>query len=176
MNGPPMEREPAETITGLMMKHFDALLRYVIVLVGNETDARDIMQETSMALVRKAADYDSNRPFVPWACRFAYLETLKFREKSGRHPILLEDDVLEVVAIDQAEALETAHPAREALDACLEKLPPEDRKLLLLRYRDEVPTDAIGPELGMSRRSVFRQLKKVRQNLQVCIRKETNYA
>ena len=171
-----MNREPAENITGLLMKHFDVLLRYVISLVGNETDARDIMQETSMALVRKASSYDENRPFVPWACRFAYLEVLKFREKSGRNPILLEDDVLEIMANEQAEALAVADPKKDALDLCLAKLPGCDRRLLILRYRDEVPADEICSELGISRRSVFRSLKEVREKLQACIKREVHYA
>ena len=171
-----MSREPAELISGLLMKHFDVLLRYVISLVGNETDARDIVQETSIALVRKAASYDESRPFVPWACRFAYLETLKFREKSGRNPMLLDDDVLEILANEQAEELAEADPQGEALDVCLAKLPAIDRRLLILRYRDEVPAEEMCSELGMSRRSIFRSLKEAREKLQVCIRREVRYA
>ena len=158
------------------MKHFDGLLRYVISLVGNETDARDIMQEASMALVRKADSYDETRPFVSWACRFAYLETLKFREKSGKQPMLLEDDVLEIMANEQAETLTPSDPGKEALDLCLAKLPAIERRLLILRYRDEVPADEICAELGISRRSVFRQLNEIREKLQVCIKREVSYA
>ena len=171
-----MDREPTEMITGLLMKHFDVLLRYVISLVGNETDARDIMQETSVSLVRKAEGYDTSRPFVPWACRFAYLETLKFREKSGKRPFLLDEDVLEIIANEQAEAVATADSRKDALEMCLAKLPAPDRRLLVLRYEDELPTEEICSEMEMSRRSLFRQLKEVREKLRNCIKKEVSYA
>ncbi len=163
-------------ITGLLMKHFDVLLRYVISLVGNEADARDIMQEASMSLVRKAGDFDESRSFVPWACRFAYLETLKFREKSGKRPLLLDDDVLEILANEQAEEVSTADLRKDALEECLAKLPNSDRRLLSLRYQEEVPTEEICSEMEMSRRSVFRQLKEVREKLRNCIKKEVAYA
>ncbi|MEM1295871.1 MAG: sigma-70 family RNA polymerase sigma factor [Verrucomicrobiota bacterium] len=171
-----MDREPAEMITGLLMKHFDVLLRYVISLVGNEADARDIMQETSMSLVRKADDYDESRSFVPWACRFAYLETLKFREKNGKRPLLLDDDVLEIIANEQAGEIATADVRKEALEACFAKLPGSARKLLTLRYHEEAPTEEICSELEKSRRSVFRELKAARESLRNCIRKELSYA
>lgn len=171
-----MDRESAEMITGLLMKHFDVLLRYVISLVGNETDARDIMQNTSMGLVRKAESYDQTRPFVPWACRFAYLETLKFREKSGRRPLLLEDDVLEVIAHEQAEETVFSDSRKEALENCFAKLPVDDQRLVCLKYRDELPIEEICAQMERSRRSVFRQLKALRESLRNCIRKELSYA
>ncbi|MEO0446284.1 MAG: sigma-70 family RNA polymerase sigma factor [Verrucomicrobiota bacterium] len=171
-----MDREPAEMITGLLMKHFDVLLSYVISLVGNETDARDIMQNTSMSLIRKAGSYDSSRSFVPWACRFAYLETLKFREKRGRRPLLLEDDVLELIANEGAERVATADVRRDALEICFAKLAAADQRLLALRYHDELSTEEICSQMETSRRSVFRRLKEIRESLRNCISREVSYA
>ena len=45
-------------------------------------DADDIMQETSMALWQKFADYDADRSFLPWALRFAYFQTKRQQERN----------------------------------------------------------------------------------------------
>ena len=58
----------------LLLKSERELLRYVMVLVPNVNDARDVLQETAIALLRTIDKYDPDRPFVPWACRFALNE------------------------------------------------------------------------------------------------------
>ena len=50
------------------------LLRYVMVLIPNVADARDVVQEAAVALWDKIDLYDPDKPFAPWACRFALNE------------------------------------------------------------------------------------------------------
>ncbi len=76
-----------ENLVLLLTQHQDALFRYIYSLVTREADARDILQETSVALFRKWDQYDTARPFLPWAYRFAYFQVQKLREKSARSPL-----------------------------------------------------------------------------------------
>lgn len=55
----------------LLLQAERALLRYVMALVPNVTDARDVVQETAAALWQAADKLDPGKPFVPWACRSA---------------------------------------------------------------------------------------------------------
>lgn len=64
------------------------LLRYVMVLVPNVADARDVVQEAGIALWEKIELYDRNKPFVPWACRFALNEARMFLRKQGRQGLM----------------------------------------------------------------------------------------
>ena len=68
-----------ELMVRLLSLHQGDLFRYVFALLPHEEDARDVLQETSVALCRKFADYDPDRPFLAWAFRFAHLEVLKQR-------------------------------------------------------------------------------------------------
>ncbi|MEO0414097.1 MAG: sigma-70 family RNA polymerase sigma factor [Verrucomicrobiota bacterium] len=169
-----MASPDAEQITGLLMQHHDTLVRYAISLLGSEQDARDVVQDASIHLVRKAADYDPDRPFVPWACRFTYYEVLKFREKNRRMPQLLDDDVLEILATEQADRMPDER--REALSHCLAKLPSEDQNLLELKYHQELDASDLCEHSGMSRRSLFRHLQTLRETLYACIRREVTTA
>jgi RNA polymerase sigma-70 factor, ECF subfamily len=84
-----------EAFVLLLTQHQEVLFRYIFSLVPVEADARDILQETSLALYRKADQFDPARPFLPWAYRFAYLQVQKHREKAARSPLLFSEDVIE---------------------------------------------------------------------------------
>ena len=66
------------------------MLRSVLVMVPNRTDARDILQETAVALWRQFDSYDPQRPFVNWAMGFARIETRRFLARAQRRAQLSE--------------------------------------------------------------------------------------
>lgn len=51
-----------ETLVLLLTQHQEPLFRYIFSLVPREADARDILQETSLARYRKFTEYDPARP------------------------------------------------------------------------------------------------------------------
>ncbi len=168
--------EPAaqrtELLISLLTEHQQALFRYVFSLVGNEADARDILQETSLAISRKFPEYETSRPFLPWAYRFAYFEVLKYREKTSRLPLAVSNDVLELLA-DERQKIEPELDARlGALTSCLAKLNPEDRRMMTYRYDADHTTDEIMQRMAMTRRTLFRNLERVRGALADCITKQ----
>jgi len=64
--------------------------RYIYTLLPRMADVDDVMQVTAQALWNKFSEYDPERPFKTWACRFAYFEVLKFRRNTSRE--LTRDD------------------------------------------------------------------------------------
>ena len=90
--------EKTELLVRLLIRHQEDLFRYIFSLLPHQEDARDALQETSVALYRKFADYDPAKPFLAWAYGFAYLEVLKQRERcvrGGRH---LREDLVALLA------------------------------------------------------------------------------
>ena len=59
--------EKHEQFTRLLIQHEPELMRCILVAVPNRSDARDILQECSVALWRKFGNYDPERAFVAWA-------------------------------------------------------------------------------------------------------------
>lgn len=58
--------------------------RYIVTLVANQADAEEIFGETNMVIWRKSDPFRPGTNFLAWACRIAYLEVLKHRERKGR--------------------------------------------------------------------------------------------
>jgi RNA polymerase sigma-70 factor (ECF subfamily) len=171
-----VDPERTELLVRLLSRHQGELFRYILAQVPNEEDARDVLQETSVALCRKFPEYDARKPFLAWAYGFAHMEVLKHRDR-GRHrarPFSLE--VLERLADERAQAEPLTEVRMHALEVCLGKLSEPDRALIRRRYHDQVPADEAAREAGASRRTFFRNLERIRRLLLDCIRRQLGQA
>lgn len=158
-----------ERFARLFATHQQGLLRYILMLTGRLEDAQDVLQETSVALLRKIGEYDDSRPFMPWARRFAYYEVLRFRESKARQAQLLTPDVIDLLS-DEAEKAEPLLEARRsALDGCLAKLTDPQRELLRRRYADSATLRSVANDTGKPVQTIYTQLKRIRIALLECI-------
>lgn len=158
-----------EHLVLLLTQHQQALFRYVFSLLPSEADARDVMQETSVALMRKFSEYDPSKPFLPWAYRFAYLQVLKHREKTARSPLLFSEDVMDLLSNERAHLEPMLDERLRWLDVCLGKLSPQQKELVTGRYGLRQSAEELTQRFAMSRRTLFRNLELLRQQLHECV-------
>jgi RNA polymerase sigma-70 factor (ECF subfamily) len=169
MGGATVEVASTELLVRLLSRHQEDLFRYIFALLPHEEDARDVLQETSVALYRKFAEYDPNKPFLAWAYGFAFLEILKQRQRTQRSNRLLGQHVMERLARERQQHESILEARLLALDHCLQELPPADRELLRKRYQEKLKTDVLLQQFGPSRRTLFRRLERIRRLLFDCI-------
>src|SRR5688572_8295123 len=166
---PDSNPEKTELLVRLLIRHQEDLFRYIFSLLPHREDARDALQETCVALYRKFADYDPAKPFLAWAYGFAYLEVLKQRERSCRGSRHLREELVELLARERQEQEADLHARLQVLEGCLQDLPPHDRELIHERYTIGRPIDELVEHLGTSRRTLFRNLDRIRRTLFECI-------
>jgi len=164
-----MNQSSTEQIVRLLSSYQEQIYRYIFALLPHEQDAKDIVQETCLALCRKFEEYDPERPFLPWAYRFAYLEVLKHRERRPRNGVMLSDDVIELLAHERDVQREMLDARLRALEDCLHHLPAADMELIRGRYHADVPIERLALQLATSQRTLFRNLDRVRRLLFDCI-------
>jgi RNA polymerase sigma-70 factor, ECF subfamily len=164
-----MEVARTELLVRLISSHQGELFRYIFALLPHEEDARDVLQETCVALYRKFEDYDPTKPFLAWAYRFAFLEILKQRERSQRANRLLAPDLVEQLAQERERHEPVLQARLVALDACLQELRPVDRELIRKRYQTKARAEELVADFGPSRRTLFRRLDRIRRVLFECI-------
>jgi RNA polymerase sigma-70 factor, ECF subfamily len=164
-----LDSASTELLVRLLIRHQEELFRYIFSLLPHQEDARDALQETSVALYRKFADYDPAKPFLAWAYGFAYLEVLKQRERSCRSGWHLREDLVGLLARARQEQEGELHARLQALESCLTDLPASDRELIHQRYTVGCPIDELVGRLGTSRRTLFRNLDRIRRTLFECI-------
>jgi RNA polymerase sigma-70 factor (ECF subfamily) len=158
-----------ELLIRLLARHQEEVFRYIFALLPHEEDARDVLQETSVALFRKFAEYDPAKPFLAWAYRFAYVEILKQRERNHRALRHLSRDVVDRLAQERAAHEPVLRQRLQAMEHCLQALPPADQQLIRQRYQANMDADALARQRGTSRRTLFRELDRIRRSLYHCI-------
>jgi len=159
-----------ELFVSLITANYEHLRRYIYTLLAHEEDTKDVLQEVCISISRKFSEYDRSRPFLPWACRFAYLKVLKFHEQQRpRRMVRLPTEVLELLARAREEDEPVLAERLVALQKCLEKLTDGDHRLIQARYVDRSPTEQIAAQFSQSRRTLFRNLERVRRLLFECI-------
>lgn len=169
MAQPPPQPDGPERFARLFAQHQQSLLRYILLLTGRLDEAQDVLQETSVALLRKIDEYDPDRPFLPWARRFAYFEVLRQREKDSRRPGLLAPDVIDQISEEAPQAESLLDSRRAALNGCLEKMPQPQRDLLQQRYADNATIKSVAEATGRPIQTLYTQLKRLRHTLMECI-------
>jgi RNA polymerase sigma-70 factor, ECF subfamily len=158
-----------EMLVRLLSRHQDDLFRYIFALLPHEEDARDVLQETSVALFRKFTEYDPDKPFLAWAYCFAYLEVLKQRERNQRRTRLLNRELVERLAREREQQEPALQVRLLALEHCLRELPPPDQALIRQRYQEKTRAEELMQNFETTRRTLFRKLDRIRRMLFECI-------
>lgn len=127
--------------------------------------AADVLQETNLTLWRKRGEFVPGTNFLAWASQVARYHVLNQRRAGRRGPVLFDDGLLAALADRQA----TADLHVDALRRCLDRLPAEDRDLLLRRYRPGGSVQEMAAELGQSANAVSQLLFRLRERLLRCM-------
>ncbi|MGE0759392.1 MAG: sigma factor, partial [Pirellulaceae bacterium] len=122
-----MDPARVEQVVGLLSRHQEEIFRHILALLPHEADARDILQETCIAIYRKAEEYNPQRSFALWAFGFARMEVLKHRSRTQRKTILLSTELIEMLAQERESLQFQLHERLTALEQCVVALPAEDR-------------------------------------------------
>ena len=126
------------------------LYRHVARLLGDPTEAEDIVQETMLRLWRMAPDWRQDGAQVStWAFRVAI--NLATDRRRARRPHVPLDSVAEPVA-DLADAVARMTDAERlnALDQALARLPERQRIAVSLRHIDEMSNPEIAEIMDIS--------------------------
>src|SRR6059058_3986519 len=128
------ESESRKQLVALLTQHQRRIFAYIYTLVPNRTDAEDILQETSLIICEKFADFEPGTDFVAWACQIAYWRVRYARQKFARSKVVFDQEILDVVAQTASSMTDELDERHEALAHCLQRLHPRDRELLIARY------------------------------------------
>ncbi len=148
------------------------LLRYVMALVPNVSDARDVVQETEVALWQAIEKYDPDKPFMPWACRFALNEARLHLRTESRRRRLIEEDVAAMLDERRVELAAPLDARREHLRDCLGRLPEDEHRLVRGYYFEDESIEALAASFGRGAEAIYKSLQRIRQALHQCIERK----
>jgi RNA polymerase sigma-70 factor (ECF subfamily) len=153
----------------LVNRHGDSLYGLACSVMGNASDAEDVLQETLLGAFRRLAAFEGRSSVKTWLVRILLNHASKFRRSRRiRRTSMLPDEV----GPDDGEGggLDTGSPAaivesRVDLDAMLQVLSPEHREVIVLRELQQLSYDEIAGTLKIPRGTVESRLHRARHEL-----------
>lgn len=154
------------------------LRAFLLAVTGNGFDADEVLQETNQVLWRKRATFEPGSNFRAWAFRIATLEARNFVRRrartQGTEVLPSEELLLRIAAEAERQHVEAQYERRRvALESCLQKLKPADRDLLLRRYFQNQPLEALAQERATTQNALAQKLFRLRAAVLRCIQKQT---
>ena len=160
-----------ERFTRLLLESEPVMLRSILVSVPHRADAREIMQETAVALWRQFESYDPERPFLNWAMGFARIETRRFLAREKRRA-QLSKKAIEALEQEMHRAPEIDTAIEAHLATCLRKLPEKSSRIVKGYYHDGHSPQVLSEREGKTVEAIYKSIQRARRELQACIERQ----
>lgn len=122
---------------------------FLLKLLGNRTDADDVLQETFLQVWNQAERFDPTRANVNgWMLMIARSRAADRLRKRSASKRAAESVSEPAVSSDPGEKLEAADTAGQVL-AALSRIPPEQGDLIRLAFYDGLTHEQIARKLGL---------------------------
>lgn len=170
-----------EAFRRLYELHKDRVYSIVLHFSGNESSARDIVQQVFLKLFTRIGEFRSESIFSTWLHRItvnAALMRIRRRRSRPEEPIeallpsFVEDGHSTVEFRDWGESPEVVlarEEVRTAVREAIDRLPESYRTVLVLRDIEELDTAEVAELLGISANAVKIRLHRARQALRTLL-------
>jgi RNA polymerase sigma-70 factor, ECF subfamily len=160
------------TFDALLVEVLPRLRGYVASLLGGWAAVEDVVQDACMVMLQKRDTFEAGTNFTAWAFRVAYFTATSWRRDMQREGRVMFSDTFFQHAAAIAEGHFTeASGIHDALGLCLQKLPPDDRDLLHLKYVEQVSLTEHAQASGRNANAVHKTISRIRLALRQCIRR-----
>ncbi|HEV7766028.1 MAG TPA: RNA polymerase sigma factor [Thermoanaerobaculia bacterium] len=157
----------------LVERHSRSIFRSAFRITGNAADADDVVQEAFLRSYRAMASFDARATFTTWLHRIAINCALDLIDSRKRRDQRINDgeDLSLLVSRDATpDRIVLGSEMQHAIAKAMAELTGNERTAFVLRHFEGVPLEEIGQILGTklnaTKNTVFRAVKKLRQQLQ----------
>ena len=137
-------------------------------MLGNHSDADEVTQEVLIVMYRKLSTFNFNSSLYTWIYRIVSTRSLnQIRKRQVKRFFSIDDDENEFEIQDSADIVEDLNNKEklENVNKILEKLPPKQRQIFILRNYEQLSYEEIakitGKSVGGLKANYFHALKKV---------------
>lgn len=156
----------------LINRHKDRIFTTIILIVKDSYIAEDLFQETFIKIIKnlKKGKYNEEGKFLPWAIRIARNMAIDYFRKMKRMPTITGSDGEDVfrkikLAIDNREEQMIRHEKESMVRAVINKLPEEQRQVLILRHYGDLSFKEIAAMTGVSINTALGRMRYALNNM-----------
>jgi RNA polymerase sigma-70 factor (ECF subfamily) len=156
----------------LIADHQNIIRNFIISLLPGAPGIDDVFQNTNAVIWRKRESFAMGSNFKAWSLSIARFQAMAHLQQLRRRRwVSLDPDVAELIADDVEDRpdKQDAELRLAALEACLDKLRPKDRELLIQRYWHRTRLQDFAVISGRSVNALKVTLFRLRAGLKRCV-------
>ena len=159
----------------LVRQHQLRALRAAYLITQDRALAEDVVQAAFLQAYQRIDQFDAKRPFAPWFLRSVVNAAIKASQRNGRHFSLDEAvqdaaddltvaDFIPDLAPELDETMEQSE-MQQAVRLALQKLSPEQRAVVVLRYYIGLSEDEMSDQINVPVGTIKWRLHAARKRL-----------
>ena len=155
----------------LVGRHQRPVFNLIVRMVRDPALAEDLAQETFVKVFTRLASYDPGYKFASWILKIAQNTTIDHLRQARPRTASLDstDDSTEAAPCDSTTpsplALVERKELADVLDVAIDRLRPEYRQVVILRYQEELSYEEIAETLALPLGTVKSYLHRARSEL-----------
>lgn len=148
-----------KAFTQLYEANFDKIYRYIVIKIGNETEAEDMTQQVFLNALQSISSFKwQGAPFSAWLYRIAHNQVMDYLRKKKKRPDTLPDEMVNI----REDNDKTTDPERmvehnmniEQVLAAAQQLTEAQREVISLRFTSDLSTAEVAKIMGRSQGAV----------------------
>lgn len=155
-----------EHFSMLYGRYSDKVYSKCLSLLKNEAAAQDAAQDVFLKIFLNLAKFNKKSRFSTWVYSITYNYCIDYLRRKKKEKTILTDEEEGVEPIeedfDEKEILEMEI---ERLAFILDKLPPEDKLVLLMKYREDLSIKDISKAFDKSESAIKMKLKRAKNKV-----------
>jgi RNA polymerase sigma-70 factor, ECF subfamily len=137
-------------LTQLYEENFDRIYRYIVLKIGDRTEAEDMTQQVFLNAIQSISSYSwKGMPFSSWLYRIAHNQIVDHLRKKSRRITVPLDDSMPIQADDPRRTAEQKLEIEEVL-AASKSLTKAQREVISLRFGGELSIAECAKSMGKS--------------------------
>jgi RNA polymerase sigma-70 factor (ECF subfamily) len=141
-------------LTQLYEENFDRIYRYIVLKIGDRTEAEDMTQQVFLNAIQSISSYNwKGMPFSSWLYRIAHNQVVDHLRKKSRRVLVPLDESLPTTADDPRRTAEQKIEIEEIV-AATKDLTRAQQEVISLRFGGELSLAEVARAMGRSEGAV----------------------
>jgi len=147
-----------QAFTELYEAYFEKIYRYIVLKIGDRTEAEDMTQQVFLNALKSISSYKwKGTPFSAWLYRIAHNQVVDYFRRKSKRPTTSLDDSLSISngkrESNPQSITEHSFDIEQLLSAT-GKLTEAQREVISLRFSSELPTAEVAKIMGKSQGAI----------------------
>lgn len=164
-----LRTQNTQDFTLLYRRYARKVFAKCISMLGDEALARDATQDIFIKVLLNLSRFNEQSSFSTWVYSITYNYCIDMIRKKKKIPLLFTEDVGKAgQEVAEAEIPDSVllEMKQDRLEKVLDRLPPGDKAILLMKYIDDLQIRDIAEVLGKTESAIKMQIMRAKQKAQ----------